>query len=84
MVRLVALWKKRERNISDTANAAIAQHSADTGQAIGFDIKILDREEKKYNRLIIKKPIEIIKHPDNINKDDGLQLNGAWRSMLQL
>ncbi|KAJ4440178.1 hypothetical protein ANN_08316 [Periplaneta americana] len=63
--------------------SAIALHSADSGHAIEFDnIKLIDKEDNLYRRLV-KEAFHIEQHPNNINKDEGLQLSNSWGSLFQ-
>ncbi|KAJ4434869.1 hypothetical protein ANN_23440 [Periplaneta americana] len=64
--------------------SAIVLHSADSGHAIEFDnIKIIDKEGNIYRRLV-KEAIHTKLHPNNINKDNGLQLSNSWGSLFKI
>jgi hypothetical protein len=41
------------------------------------DIKILAKEDHFLKRRI-REAIEIIKHPNNLNRDNGLEINENW------
>ena len=63
------------------AESALAEHFIDTGHIFSFKLKILAKTRGKYPRLV-REAIEIYKHLDNINRDDGLRLKAAWLPML--
>ncbi|XP_031847206.1 uncharacterized protein LOC116433359 [Nomia melanderi] len=58
------------------------QHQLTTGHTIKFEeTKILSRG-KNYVPRKYRESIEILKHPNNINRDTGYQLNPIWHSLL--
>ena len=68
---------KHERNKS-----AMAEHSLKTKHQIRMeDEKVIDLEDH-YNNRKIRKSIEIRKHTNNLNKDDGLVLCKSWKPII--
>lgn len=63
--------------------SAVAEHALETGHKFDFDqIRVVSREDRFFPRLIMES-IEIHKHPDNINRDDGLRLKSSWYPALK-
>ena len=48
-----------------------------------IDAKIIATEDH-YNKICIREAIEIEKHPQNINRDDGLDLCNSWKPLIQI
>ena len=64
--------------------SAIAEHSQDTNHHICIeDAKIIATEDH-YNKRRIREAIEIEKHPQNLNRDDGLALCNSWKPLIQI
>lgn len=69
----------RQRSIADSA---LAEHKYNTGHQILFnETKLLSRQSYFYPRKF-RESIEIFKHPQNFNRDDGYMLHSTWRSFL--
>ena len=62
---------------------AIAEHSQDTNHHICREYSKVIAIEDHYNRRRIREAIKIEKHPQNINKDDGLDLSNSWKPLIQ-
>ena len=62
---------------------AIAEHSQDTNHHICMeDAKVISIEDH-YNKRRIREAIEIEKHPQNLNRDNGLDLFNSWKPLIQ-
>jgi hypothetical protein len=61
---------------------ALAEHSLKTKHHVFLeDTKILAKENHYYKRRI-REAIEIIKHPNNINRDGGLEVRNNWLPLI--
>ncbi len=73
--------KEHERHcrLGHVSQSALAEHRLSTGHSIEFDR--LTRESSFYPRKY-HEAIEVWKHPNNLNPDDGFLLHSAWKSPL--
>jgi hypothetical protein len=70
---------KNERN----QTSALAEHSLTTKHHIRLeDTKILAKEDHLLKRRI-REAIEIIKNPDNLNRDNGLEISESWIPLIR-
>ena len=70
---------KKER----THTSALAEHSLKTKHRICIEeTKILAKEDHLLKRRI-REPIEIIKNPNNLNKDKGLEISDIWIPLIR-
>jgi predicted GIY-YIG superfamily endonuclease len=66
-----------------TRTSALAEHSFSSKHHIRLeDTKILAKEDHFFKRRI-KEAIEILKHPNNLNRDNGLEINENWVPLIQ-
>jgi hypothetical protein len=62
--------------------SALTKHSLKTKHHVCLeDTKILTKEDHYYKRHI-KEAIEIIKHPNNMNRDGGLEVSSFWHPLI--
>lgn len=74
---------KRHLRLLHPTKSAIAEHAIDTLHDIRFeDTKIL-ANNKNWSTRKIREAIEILKHPNNFNKDNGYELADTWLSILR-
>ena len=68
----------RDIRLARTQSSVVSEHSNATGHYPLWDeIKIIDRDPHWYTRRI-KEVIHIRLHPDNINRDNGIEIPEAW------
>jgi predicted GIY-YIG superfamily endonuclease len=66
-----------------THTSALAEHSLTTKHHICLeDTKILAKEDHLLKRRI-REAIEIIKNPDNLNRDNGLEISDSWIPLIR-
>jgi predicted GIY-YIG superfamily endonuclease len=66
-----------------TRTSALAEHSLTTKHHIRLeDTKILAKEDHLLKRRI-REAIEIIKNPDNLNRDNGLEISESWIPLIR-
>jgi hypothetical protein len=62
--------------------SALAEHSLKTKHHVCLeDTKILAKEDHYYKRSF-REALEIIKHPNNMNKDGGLEVSNNWLPLI--
>ena len=77
--------KVHERGIrlARTETSAVSEHAHDTGhKPLWNKVKFIDRDPYYYTRRV-KETIHIRLHPDNINRDSGIEIPEAWMSMIK-
>lgn len=67
-----------------TGKSAVAEHVATgRGYVINYqDLQILARSEHYFQR-IVRQSVEIMKHPNNFNGEDGYRLSSVWKLVLR-
>jgi hypothetical protein len=76
--------KEHEANIrkEHTHTSALEKHSLKTKHHVCLeDTKILAKEGHYYKRRL-REAIEIIKHPNNMNRDGGLEVSSFWHPLI--
>ena len=77
--------KEHERDIrlARTHTSAVSEHAHKTGHyPLWNEVKFIDRDPHWYTRRV-KKAIHIRLHPDNINRDSGIEIPEAWMPMIK-
>ena len=72
--------KEHDRDIrpARTETAAVSEHAYNTGhKPLWNEIKFIDRDPYYYMRRV-KEAIHVRLHPDNINRDSGIEIPEAW------
>lgn len=73
---------KRSVKTRDIVRSALSEHNIQSGHKILFDEStILAKSSFYYNRKI-REGIEIFKHPNNINRDQGWSLSPMWQPII--
>jgi predicted GIY-YIG superfamily endonuclease len=76
--------KEHEANIKNELirTSALVEHSLKTKHHVCLeDTKILEKEDHYYKRRV-KEALEIIKHPNNMNRNGGLQVSNIWLPLI--
>ena len=72
--------KEYDRDIrpARTQTSAVSEHANETGRLpIWKEVKFIDRDPHWYTRRV-KEAIHIRLHPNNINRDSGIEIPEAW------
>ena len=72
--------KEHDRDIplARTQTSAVSEHANETGHLpIWREVKYIDRDPHSYTRRV-KEAIHIRLHPNNINRDSGIEIPEAW------
>ena len=72
--------KEHDRDIrfARTETSAVSEHAHNTGhKPLWNEVKFIDRDPHYYTRRV-KEAIHIRLHPDNINRDSGIEIPEAW------
>ena len=72
--------KERDRDIrlARTQSSAVSEHSNTTGHyPLCDEVKFIDRDPHWYTRRV-REAIHIRLHPDNTNRDNGIEIPEAW------
>ena len=68
----------RDIRLDRTETSAVSEHAHITGhKPLWNEVKFIDRDPYYYTRRD-KEAIHIIFHPDNINRDSGIEILEAW------
>ncbi|KAL9965123.1 hypothetical protein ACROYT_G028877 [Oculina patagonica] len=68
----------RDIRLARTQTSAVAEHTNNTGHyPLWNEVKFIDRDQHWYKRRV-KEAIHIRLHPNNINRDNGIEIPEAW------
>ena len=68
----------RDIRLARTQTSAVSEHANETGHLpIWKEVKFIDRNPYWYTRRV-KEAIHIRLHPNNINRDSGIEIPEAW------
>ena len=74
-------WKKehdRDIRLARTETSAVSEYAHNTGhKPLWNEVKFIDRDPYYYTRRV-KEAIQIRLHPDNTNRDSGIEIPEAW------
>ncbi|XP_071053515.1 uncharacterized protein [Onthophagus taurus] len=76
--------KEHERDVrlKKTQQSAVAEHCHAKGHRIDFEqTKVLARDNRYYQRLT-REAIEIHRHKNNVNREDGWELSRTWKMVV--
>ncbi|KAL9975158.1 hypothetical protein ACROYT_G012284 [Oculina patagonica] len=80
LLRIKDRIKEHDRDIrlARTQTSAVAEHTNNTGHyPLWNEVKFIDRDPHWYKRRV-KEAIHIRLHPNNINRDNGIEIPEAW------
>ena len=63
--------------------SAIAEYSQNTNHHICMEAAKVIATKDHYNKTPIREAIQIEKHSQNLNRDDGLDLSNSWKPLIQ-
>ena len=70
--------KEHDMQFAGTQTSGVSEHANETGHIpIWSKIKFIDRDPYWYTRRV-KEAIHIRLHPNNINRDSGIDIPEAW------
>ena len=73
----------RDIRLTRTQTSAVSEHAHKTGHyPLWNEVKFIDRDPYCYTRRV-KEAIHIRLHPDNINRDSGIEIPEAWMSTIK-
>ena len=68
----------RDIRLARTQTSAVSEHAHKIGHyPLWNEVKFIDRDRHGYTRRV-KEAIHIRLHPDNINRDSGIEIPEAW------
>ena len=74
----------RDIRLARTETSAVSEHAHNTGhKPLWSEIKFLDRDPYYYMRRV-KEGIDVRLHPDNINRDSGIEIPEAWMPTIKI
>ena len=68
----------RDIRLARTETSAVSEHARNTGhKPLWNEVKFIDRDPYYYKRRV-REAIHIRLHPNNINRDSGVEIPEAW------
>ena len=68
----------RDIRLARTQTSVVSEHANETGHLpIWKEVKFIDRDPHWYTRRV-REAIHIRSHPNNINRDSGIEIPEAW------
>ena len=68
----------RDMRLARAQTSAVSEHAHETGHyPLWNEVKLIDRDSHWYIRRV-KEAIHIRRHPNNINRDSGIEIPEAW------
>ena len=72
----------RDIRLARTQTSTVSEHANETGHLpIWREVKFIDRHPHWYT-CRVKEAIHIRLHPNNINRDSGIEIPDAWVPMI--
>jgi hypothetical protein len=66
------------------SQSALAEHWMETGHSVQYDKATRLAPSQSYFARKHREALEILKHPDNLNRDKGYQTNPIWHTALNI
>jgi len=82
MVNICMKEHQRDVRLKHIAQSALSKCNIETGHQILFDKTTTIATITSYFPRKYRKAIEIQKHPDNLNKDNGYNISRIWKTIL--
>ena len=74
----------RDVRLARTQTSAVSEHTLETGHyPIWNEVKFIDRNPHWYTRRV-KEAIHIRLHPNNINRNGGIEIPEAWMPTIKI
>jgi len=83
--RMVNIRKKehqRDVKLKHTTQSALSEHNVETGHQILFEETTTIANTTSYFPRKYREAIEIQKHPNNLNRDNGYNISRLWKNIL--
>jgi len=61
----------------------LAKHSSKTKHHICLESASIIAREEQHQRRKIREALEIINHPHNLNRDNGMEISGSWLPLIR-
>ena len=76
--KLAARSLDRDIRLARTEISTVSEHAHNTGhKPLWNEVKFIDRDPYYYTRKV-KEAIHLRLHPNNINRDSGIEIREAW------
>ena len=75
---------QRSEKYGHFSQSALAEHWMETGHSVQYDKATKLAPSQNYFARKHREALEILKHPDNLNRDKGYQTNPIWHTALNL
>ena len=80
---LTTYVKNKDIRFVPTQTSAVSKHAHETGHSLIWnEVKFIDRDPHWYTRGV-KEAIHVRLHPNNINRDSGIEIRDAWMSKIR-
>jgi len=63
--------------------SALAEHSSKTKHHVCLESARIIAREDNYHKRKIREAIEIMKYPQNLNRDNGSEISGNWLPLIK-
>jgi len=84
MVNLRVKEHQRDVKLKHVTQSALSEHNIEIGHQILFDKTITIANITLYFPRKYREAIEIQKHPNNLNRDNGYNINKIWKNILPI
>ena len=84
MVNLRIKKHQRDVRLKHVTQSVLSEHNIETGHQILFDKTTTIANITSYFLRKYREVIEIQKHPNNLNRDNGYNINKIWKTILPL
>ena len=83
-----SLQTRLKEHVADSRNdrsrtSALAEHSSKTKHHLYVENASIVAREEHHHRRNIREALEIMKHPHNLNRDNGIEINSSWFPLIR-